>query len=61
LWTTFWSLLVGLVLAMIGGILGGRLRRPIILAGQHVRRVNTPLEMRETRQAGDSHQQTPSR
>jgi tetrahydromethanopterin S-methyltransferase subunit B len=61
LWTTFWSLLVGLVLAMIGGILGGRLRRPIILAGQHVRRVNTPVEMRETRQAGDSHQQTPSR
>ena len=27
LWTTFWSLLVGLVLAVIGGILGDRLRR----------------------------------
>ena len=27
LWTPFWSLLVGLVLAVIGGIVGGRLRR----------------------------------
>jgi hypothetical protein len=27
LWTTFWSLLAGLVLAAIGGLLGGRLRR----------------------------------
>lgn len=28
LWTTFWSLLAGLVLAAIGGLLGSRLRRP---------------------------------
>ncbi|MGQ0718973.1 MAG: hypothetical protein ACT4NP_16990 [Pseudonocardiales bacterium] len=35
LWTGFWSLLVGLVLAVIGGIIGGRMRRPVILADEH--------------------------
>jgi len=34
LWTTFWSLLVGLVLAALGGILGGRIRRPVVLPEQ---------------------------
>ncbi len=32
LWTSFWSLLVGLVLAAIGGIVGGTRRRPVVLA-----------------------------
>jgi hypothetical protein len=30
LWTGFWSLLAGLVLAAAGGILGGRMRRPVL-------------------------------
>ncbi|MDN5860940.1 MAG: hypothetical protein L0H84_20235 [Pseudonocardia sp.] len=29
LWATFWSLLAGLVLAAIGGFLGGKMRRPV--------------------------------
>ena len=37
LWTTFWALLVGLVLAIIGGILGARLRRPVLPADEHMR------------------------
>jgi hypothetical protein len=32
LWTGFWSLLVGLALAAAGGILGGRMRRPVVTA-----------------------------
>jgi hypothetical protein len=32
MWTGFWSLLVGLVLAAVGGILGGRMRRPVVTA-----------------------------
>jgi hypothetical protein len=35
LWTTFWSLLVGLVLAVIGGIVGSSLRRPVIVADEN--------------------------
>ena len=35
LWTSFWSLLVGLVLAAGGGILGGRMRRPVELPEEH--------------------------
>ncbi|OLT05644.1 hypothetical protein BJF90_01050 [Pseudonocardia sp. CNS-004] len=34
MWTAFWSLLVGLVLAAVGGILGGRMRRPVRVAGE---------------------------
>jgi hypothetical protein len=34
MWTAFWSLLVGLVLAAVGGILGGRMRRPVLVAGE---------------------------
>ncbi len=37
LWTGFWSLLVGLVMAVIGGILGGRLRPPVMVADGHFR------------------------
>jgi hypothetical protein len=33
-WTGFWSLLVGLVLTAVGGILGGRMRRPVVVAEQ---------------------------
>ncbi|MGY1634134.1 hypothetical protein ACI784_20715 [Geodermatophilus sp. SYSU D01186] len=32
LWVSFWSLLVGLVLAALGGLLGGRMRRPVVAA-----------------------------
>lgn len=34
MWTAFWSLLVGLVLAAVGGILGGRMHRPVLAAGE---------------------------
>jgi hypothetical protein len=34
MWTAFWSLLAGLVLAAVGGILGGRMRRPVLVAGE---------------------------
>lgn len=37
LWTSFWSLLAGLVLAALGGILGGRMRRPVMLPGSERR------------------------
>jgi hypothetical protein len=37
LWTGFWSLLVGLVLAGAGGIIGGRIRRPVVSATQSAR------------------------
>ncbi len=40
LWTGFWSLLVGLVLAVIGGVLRGRMRRPVVLTDEHVRSTN---------------------
>jgi hypothetical protein len=42
LWTTFWALLVGLVLAVIGGILGAQLRRPVVLADEHRRAAVEP-------------------
>jgi hypothetical protein len=32
MWTGFWALLVGLVLAAAGGIVGGRMRRPVVTA-----------------------------
>ncbi|MGY1667684.1 hypothetical protein [Geodermatophilus sp. SYSU D00696] len=32
LWVSFWSLLAGVVLAALGGILGGKLRRPVVEA-----------------------------
>ncbi len=32
LWVSFWSLLAGVVLAAIGGLLGGKLRRPVVEA-----------------------------
>jgi hypothetical protein len=37
LWAGFWSLLVGLVLAAAGGLLGGKLRRPVVEAGRRSR------------------------
>jgi hypothetical protein len=33
LWTLFWSLLVGLASAALGGLLGGLVRRPLVVAG----------------------------
>lgn len=41
LWTGFWSLLIGLVLAALGGVVGGTVPRPVVLA--------------ETRLRGDDH------
>jgi hypothetical protein len=32
LWVSFWSLLAGVVLAAFGGVLGGRMRRPVVEA-----------------------------
>lgn len=37
MWTGFWSLLVGLVLAAGGGILGGKMRRPVLMAEERFR------------------------
>jgi len=42
LWTSFWSLLVGLMLAAAGGILGGKMRRPVELPKAHQRGDDTP-------------------
>lgn len=42
LWTSFWSLLVGLVLAAGGGILGGKMRRPVELPEEHVQGEDVP-------------------
>lgn len=55
LWTGFWALLVGLVLAAVGGVLGGKLRRPVDSpqepAGDHgppeERRGEVPLSERQ--------------
>jgi hypothetical protein len=30
LWVAFWSLLIGAVLAALGGLLGGKMRRPVV-------------------------------
>jgi hypothetical protein len=32
LWVSFWSLLAGVVLAALGGLLGGKMRRPVVEA-----------------------------
>jgi hypothetical protein len=32
LWAAFWSLLAGVVLAAVGGLLGGKMRRPVVAA-----------------------------
>jgi hypothetical protein len=37
LWVSFWSLLAGLVLAAVGGILGGKMRRPVVAAERESR------------------------
>lgn len=37
LWTGFWSLLIGLALAAVGGVVGGAMRRPVELAETRVR------------------------
>jgi hypothetical protein len=37
LWTSFWSLLAGLVLAAAGGLLGGKMRRPVVEAERQSR------------------------
>jgi hypothetical protein len=34
MWTSFWSLLVGLVLAAAGGVLGGRMHRPVSMGSE---------------------------
>lgn len=43
LWTTFWALLAGLVLAAIGGILGGKMSRPVELPEDRTRREEPPV------------------
>jgi predicted DNA-binding protein with PD1-like motif len=47
LWTGFWSLLVGLVLAAVGGVVGGRMRRPTVAGGR-------PPQRRETTRGNGS-------
>ncbi|TFV55692.1 hypothetical protein E4P41_16845 [Geodermatophilus sp. DF01-2] len=37
LWVSFWSLLAGLVLAAVGGLLGGKMRRPVVEAERESR------------------------
>jgi hypothetical protein len=37
LWVSFWSLLAGLVLAALGGMLGGKMRRPVVEAARESR------------------------
>jgi hypothetical protein len=51
MWTGFWSLLVGLVLAAAGGIAGGRMRRPVV-ADEHPR-AQTDVATREGEAGGD--------
>lgn len=49
LWTTFWSLLIGGALAAVGGVLGGTLRRPVLVAEERERdRGPTPPPSRPT-------------
>lgn len=50
MWTGFWALLVGLVLAAAGGIVGGRMRRPVVTA-EH-RPEQTEATTREGEPAG---------
>jgi hypothetical protein len=52
MWTGFWLLLVGLVLAAAGGILGGRMRRPVLMADERAGEQPTPTV--PTAQAGDA-------
>jgi hypothetical protein len=52
LWTGFWSLLVGLVLAAGGGIIGGRIRRPVVSATQSPRPEAHGSEKPDIRRAG---------
>ena len=37
LWVSFWSLLIGLALAAVGGVIGGALRRPVVFPKQRDR------------------------
>lgn len=49
LWVSFWSLLAGVVLAAVGGLLGGKMRRPVVEAERESRnsdRVITPPQDR---------------
>ncbi len=53
MWTSFWSLLVGLALAAIGGIVGGALRRPVVVAEELSRaddRAGAAADGREVRE-----------
>jgi hypothetical protein len=51
MWTGFWSVLVGLVLAAAGGIVGGRMRRPVVV-DEHPR-AQTEVTTREGEAAGN--------
>jgi hypothetical protein len=43
LWVSFWSLLIGLVLAAVGGLLGGKMRRPVVAADTDSRADRQPV------------------
>ncbi len=45
LWSGFWALLAGLVLASVGGLIGGMMRRPVVSSDEHSRgdRAVTPV------------------
>lgn len=47
LWVSFWSLLIGLVLAAVGGLLGGRMRRPVVTAETESRADHRPVTTTE--------------
>jgi hypothetical protein len=53
LWTGFWSMLVGLVLAAVGGLLGGRMRRPVVTADQRIRQEPPPVPVPAPRQSAE--------
>jgi hypothetical protein len=55
LWTLFWSLLVGLASAALGGLLGGIVRRPVVVAGVRDRdgAAERPGEARTTTMTGN--------
>jgi hypothetical protein len=53
MWTSFWSLLVGLVLAAIGGIIGGRLRRPMIVSDEYISSADSPAKQPSAHETGN--------
>jgi hypothetical protein len=62
LWVSFWSLLIGLALAALGGLLGGRMRRPIVSAESDSRTEERPAAVTENyvvdREPVDRHPET---